>query len=75
MQRKEPIWNGELEICVTMWRADENHVSDTATWRCQEHNRDRIVTFETHLQFDVHVKWQQNAIFHGIVETRCSEIY
>ena len=30
--------------------ADENHVSDTTTWRCQENNRDRTVTFETHLK-------------------------
>ena len=44
------MWNRELEICVTMWWADENHVSDTTTWRCQEHNRDRMVTFETHLK-------------------------
>ena len=26
-------------------------------------------------KFHIHVKWQQNAIFHGIVEARCSEIY
>ena len=44
------MWNGELKICVTMWRADENHVSDSTTWRCQEHNRDRMVTFYSHLK-------------------------
>ena len=49
--KKEPMWNGELEICVTMWWADENHVSDTTTWRCQEHNRDRMATFETHQKY------------------------
>ena len=47
--KKEPLWNGELEIYVTMWWADDNHVTDTTTWRCQKHNRDRMVTFETHL--------------------------
>ena len=56
----------EIEICVTMWWADENHVSDTTTWRCQEHDRDRMATFETHLKFYCHVKWQQNAIFMGL---------
>ena len=30
-----------------------------------KHNRDRMVTFETHLK--IHEKWQQNAIFRGIV--------
>ena len=48
--KNEPMWNGELEIWVTMWWADENHVSDTTTGRCQEHNRDRMATFETHLK-------------------------
>ena len=60
------MWNSEMEICVTMWWADENHVSDTTTWRCQEHDRDRMATFETHLKFYCHVKWQQNAIFMGL---------
>ena len=46
------MWNGELEICITVWWADENQVSDTTTWRCHEHNRDRMVTFETHLNIE-----------------------
>ena len=49
-KEKESTWYGELKICVKMWWADENHVSDTTTWRCQEHNRDRMVTSETHLK-------------------------
>ena len=60
---------------VTMRWADEKHVSDTTTWRCQEHDRDRMATFAIHLKFLYHVKWQQNAIFHGILEARCSELY
>ena len=44
------MWNGELEIYVTMWWADDNHVSEKTTWRCQKHNRDIMVTFETHLK-------------------------
>ena len=46
------MWNGELEICITVWWADENQVSDTTTWRCHEHNRDRMVTFEKPLKID-----------------------
>ena len=49
----------ELEICVTMWWADENHVSDTTTWRCQEHDRDRMATFETHLK-NLFSMWNDN---------------
>ena len=41
-------WTGN--ICVTMWWADENHVFDTTSWWCQEHDRDRMATFETHFK-------------------------
>ena len=52
-QRKEPMWNGELEICVTMWYD-------------QEHNKDRMTTFETHLKNSYSCEMTKNAIFMGL---------
>ena len=41
-------------------RGDVRNTIGTEWWRLK------------HIQkFDIHVKWQQNAIFHGIVEARC----
>ena len=67
------MWNSELEICVTMWWADENHVSDTTAWRCQEHDRDRMATFGTHLKMlyscemttKCHISWDCRSTLFG----------
>ena len=68
---------------IDIWQTDktelkERNQCEMVNWiymsRCDEQ-----VTTTCLIQYIwncyIHVKWQQNAIFHGIVKVRCSEIY
>ena len=68
------IWQTDNTERITMWWADEKHVSDTTMLWCQEHDRDRMATFETHLKKLYSREMTKNAIFHGIVKARYLEI-